>query len=258
MHVDKHGKESNMNIAIILAGGTGTRLGADIPKQYIQVNGKMILTYVISACLQAAEIDGIRIVCADMWRSDIEVDARKHVSEADWQRKFAGYSEPGDNRQLSILHALEDIETDIAAVHVAADTVHVMICDAARPHLTGQMIRNCFTTLPGHDGVMPVLPMKDTIYRSADGKVISGTLRREELFAGQAPEVFAYAPYYEACKALLPEKIYAINGSSEPAILAGMQIAMIPGDENNYKVTTQGDLERFREENGIEDANKTP
>ena len=104
-----------MNIAIILAGGTGTRLGADIPKQYIQVNDKMILTYVLSTCVQA-------------------------------------------------------------------------------------------------------------------------------------PEVFRFTPYYEACKALLPDDIYTINGSSEPAILAGMKIAMIPGDEKNYKITTQGDLERFRED----------
>ena len=70
----------DMNIAIILAGGTGTRLGADIPKQYIQVNDKMILTYVLSTCVQAPEIDGIRIVCADMWEDDIEADIRKHLT----------------------------------------------------------------------------------------------------------------------------------------------------------------------------------
>ena len=89
---------------------------------------------------------------------------------------------------------------------------------------------------------------RDTIYQSVDGKIITSTLRREELFAGQAPEVFRFTPYYEACKALLPDDIYTINGSSEPAILAGMKIAMIPGDEKNYKITTQGDLERFRED----------
>ncbi|MBO4953367.1 MAG: 2-C-methyl-D-erythritol 4-phosphate cytidylyltransferase [Lachnospiraceae bacterium] len=237
-----------MNIAIILAGGTGTRLGADIPKQYIQVNGKMILTYVLSTCVQAPEIDGIRIVCADMWENDIEADVRKHLTASTWKEKFMGYSEPGDNRQLSILHALEDIEEDIVAGHMASESINVMICDAARPNLMVQMIRDCFAALLENDGVMPALPMKDTIYRSEDGKIITSTLRREELFAGQAPEVFRFVPYYEACKALLPEKIYMINGSSEPAILAGMKIAMIPGDEKNYKITTQGDLERFREE----------
>lgn len=240
--------DRDMNIAIILAGGTGTRLGADIPKQYIQVNDKMILTYVLSTCVQAPEIDGIRIVCADMWEDDIEADVRKHLTASTWKEIFIGYSEPGDNRQLSIMHALEDIEEDIRTGRIVSEEVNVMICDAARPNLTVQMIRDCFAALPENDGVMPVLPMKDTIYQSADGKIISGTLRREELFAGQAPEVFRFTPYYEACKALLPDDIYTINGSSEPAILAGMKIAMIPGDERNYKITTQGDLERFREE----------
>ena len=160
-----------MNIAIILAGGTGTRLGADIPKQYIQVNDKMILTYVLSTCVQAPEIDGIRIVCADMWEDDIEADVRKHLTASIWKEIFIGYSEPGDNRQLSILHALEDIEENIRTGRIVSEDVNVMICDAARPNLTMQMISDCFAALPENDGVMPVLPMKDTIYQSVDGKL---------------------------------------------------------------------------------------
>ena len=173
-----------MNIAIILAGGTGTRLGADIPKQYIQVNDKMILTYVLSTCVQAPEIDGIRIVCADMWEDDIEADIRKHLTASTWKEIFMGYSAPGNNRQLSILHALEDIEEDIRTGRIVSEDVNVMICDAARPNLTMQIISDCFVALPGKDGVMPVLPMKDTIYRSADGKIITSTLRREECRTG--------------------------------------------------------------------------
>lgn len=53
--------------------------------------------------------------------------------------------------------------------------------------------------------------------------------------------------YYEANKALLPERILGINGSTEPAVLAGMDIAMIDGDEGNFKITTKQDLSRFQE-----------
>ena len=70
---------------------------------------------------------------------------------------------------------------------------------------------------------------------------------RGKVYAGQAPEVFLLGKYYEANRALLPDKILEINGSTEPAVMAGMDIVMIPGDERNFKITTAADLERFRE-----------
>ena len=124
----------------------------------------------------------------------------------------------------------------------------VIIHDAARPCLTKKLLQECICAAEGHDGVLPVLPMKDTVYYSEDGVHVSGLLQRSNVLAGQAPEVFRYGKYLEANQALLPEKILQVNGSTEPAVLAGMDIVTIPGDEKNYKVTTQEDLKRFRKE----------
>ena len=93
---------------------------------------------------------------------------------------------------------------------------------------------------------MPVLPMKDTVYTSLDGRKVTALLDRSTVYAGQAPEVFQIGRYFEANRKLLPEKILKINGSTEPAILDGMDIVMIPGEEGNFKITTGADLERFR------------
>ena len=74
---------------------------------------------------------------------------------------------------------------------------------------------------------------------------MSGLLDRSTVYAGQAPEVFQIGRYLKANRKLLPEQILTINGSTEPAILDGMDIAMIPGDEGTFKITTKGDLEWF-------------
>ena len=71
---------------------------------------------------------------------------------------------------------------------------------------------------------------------------------RSKIYAGQAPELFRLKPYHMANRSLMPSDIYKINGASEPAVMAGMKIAMIPGDERNTKVTSAGDLEKFVEE----------
>ena len=98
----------------------------------------------------------------------------------------------------------------------------------------------------GHDGVIPVLPMKDTVYASTDRHTITSLLDRGSIFAGQAPELFRVGSYYEAVMRLVPEQILSINGSTEPAVMAGLDIVMIPGDEANFKITTKEDLENFR------------
>ena len=139
------------------------------------------------------------------------------------------------------MNGLEDIRK------YAADSDYVLIHDAARPLLSAGQISDCIGAVSGgHDGALPVLPMKDTVYYSEDGVRVSSLLERSRIFAGQAPEIFALGKYYEANQRLLPERILQINGSTEPAIMAGMDIAMIPGDEGNYKITTMADLERFQ------------
>lgn len=223
----------DMNIALILSGGTGARFGAEIPKQYIECKGRMIISYCIETFQECEQIDAIWVVADEFWCSTIE-----KLSYS----KLKGFSEPGDTRQLSVLNGLEDIaewatEDDIIVIH-----------DAARPLVSKETIHALIEETKEHDGAIPVLPMKDTVYYSQDGVRISNLLERKCVYAGQAPESFHLGKYLDVNRKLLPDKIYTINGSTEPAILAGMDIAMIPGDERNLKITTPGDLARFMNE----------
>lgn len=249
-----------MVTALLLSGGTGTRMGVEKPKQYIEVGGRPIIAYCLQALLSHERIDAVQIVADEMWRKLIlecvdglcAAESCRDISgegapgtdgmlSAASRSKFRGFSAPGENRQLSILHGLEDIRK------YAADSDYVLIHDAARPLLSAALVTDCLNAAAAHEGALLVLPMKDTVYFSEDGERITSLLERNRIFAGQAPEAFLFGKYVEAVRALLPERIFKINGSTEPAVMAGMDIAMIPGDEGNFKITTMADLERFRE-----------
>jgi len=222
--------------ALLLSGGTGTRIGLDIPKQYVEVGGRPIISYSMERLFSHSGISAIQIVADSAWQGKIY----EWITAEGFEGKFKGFSSPGRNRQLSIFNGLRDIR------EYAEDNDLVFIHDAARPLLTEKQIEACMEGMDGYDGVLPVLPMRDTVYSSTDGKKITALLNRAEIYAGQAPEVFRLGVYYEANCRLLPEKILQINGSTEPAVMAGLHVAMIPGDEGNFKVTTKEDLERFR------------
>jgi len=235
-----------MNIALLLSGGVGSRLKSDVPKQYIRMKGKMLITYALETLIHSSYIDEVQIVAEYGWRKGIMEDCEKQGIRTE---KITGFAIPGVSRQASILNGLQNIirerngQTDIENME-ENDTV--LVHDAARPLLTIKQIEDCFTMLSeGHDGVMPVLPMKDTVYLSRDGNRVSELMNRKELFAGQAPELFKLKKYYHATMNLTLDRLNRIKGSTEPAIIAGMDIAIIPGDENNFKITTQADFERF-------------
>ena len=223
-----------MNIALLLSGGTGRRMGTDLPKQYISVYGKLIITRCLERLCRHPMIDAVQIVAAEEWRDVI-------LAECACTDKLRGFSAPGVNRQMSILNGLRDISQ-----YAGKDDV-VLVHDAARPLISEDLISACLTKIANHDGVMPVLPMTDTVYYSSDGKRVEQLLDRSRIYAGQAPEAFRLGRYLEANERLLPDGILSINGSTEPAVMAQLDIVMIPGDKNNLKITTQNDLNLYSE-----------
>ena len=237
-----------MNYAVLLSGGSGSRAGSDMPKQYKRVNGLMMVTGALATLAENDHIDRIVIAAAGEWHSEIIKDVKLAGIKED---KLMGFAGPGDTRQLSILNALTYIYDREGRNEASADADTVLVHDAARPYVSAQLITKCYEALPGYDGVMPVLPMKDTVYISGNGEVIEELIDRSTVYAGQAPELFKLGKYYDANLALMPDGIYKVNGASEPAVMAGMHIAMIPGDERNFKITTAGDLEKYMNENRV-------
>lgn len=222
-----------MNIALILSGGTGSRLGSSVPKQYLKVGDKMIVEYVLDIFNSVKSVYGIVIVCFNEWIQEIDT---KEINKPIY------FATPGETRQLSILSGLIEIKNRFG-VHVD----NIIIHDAARPLVSIDLIESCISSCEnGYDGAMPVLPVKDTIYLSNDGINITSLLERSQLFGGQAPEAFNFGKYLDAHYAISQEELIKINGSSELAFKQGMKIKLVPGDSRNFKITDMEDLERFK------------
>lgn len=219
-----------MTYALILSGGTGARMGLDMPKQYLEFRGKPIISYSLSTFDRHPIIDRITIVADRQWRGEID----KWIDEFG-VKKFAGYADPGETRQYSIINGLKEIER-------LGGADKVIIHDAARPLVSDKLITACLENLDGCDGVMPVLPAKDTFYLLDGQGMAAKLLPRALLAAGQAPEAFNYIKYFKANMSLSRDEILKINGSSELALKCGLKVKTVPGDERNIKITTPNDL----------------
>lgn len=225
-----------MNIAIILSGGIGSRMGADIPKQYMDVGGKPVIIYCIEQFARSGSIDSFIISLDEQWKKMVG----EHLSGLGIQCPVF-YSCPGETRQFTIYHALK-----CAIANGFKDDDIVVIHDAARPLVSVRLIDSCIHGCLEYDGALPVLPMKDTVYFSEDGVRLSGVPPRAMLFAGQAPEAFRLGKYWKAHEMTPCHEILAVNGSTELAYKAGMNVKIIAGDEMNFKITTPMDLQRFK------------
>ncbi len=223
-----------MNTAVILAGGVGSRMGVDRPKQYLVVENKPIIVYCLEIFEKHSNIDKIVIVVSDEWKDYVIENVEKYNIS-----KVCGYAPAGRTRQHSIYNGLKSTEEN------ASDTDVVIIHDAARPLVSDKIIDDCIVGAVEDDGAMPVISVKDTIYQSKDGKSIDKLLKRSELFAGQAPESFDFKKYLDIHNSVSDDEIAATAGSSEIAYRHGMKVRLVEGSERNFKITTIEDLETF-------------
>lgn len=219
-----------MTIGMILSGGSGSRLEQSMPKQYISIQGRPMVDYSLRTLHAHTLIDSIIIVADECWRRSIDYWISKYKIVKPYY-----YADPGKTRQLSILNGLRK------AAEYASDDDFVIIHDAARPLVSEELISRCINALRGHDGVMPVLPAKDTCYLLNSDRV-SKQLPRSLIAAGQAPEAYKFGCYYAAHLRTPYDEIIEINGSTEIAVKCGLDVVTVPGDERNIKITTPFDM----------------
>ena len=181
-------------------------------------------------------IDRVVYVVAKAWHSEVASWLELYSLKKDYS-----FAQPGNSRQGSIRNALEVVASDPPKDDI------VLIHDGVRPMVSDELIDACLDGINDADAVLPVLPLKDTVYSSNDGREVSNLLNRDSLFAGQAPESFKFSMYYEINRSATEQEIDQTRGSSEIAFRHGMKVGLIEGSEANFKITTRSDLERFEE-----------
>lgn len=223
-----------MNVAILLSGGIGARLGSSTPKQYLDIKGKPLFMYSVEKFDASNLVDAIVIVAAIEW-----MQFAKGVICNSTIHTNVFYANAGRNREESVFNGLKAIE------QFAKDDDIVLIHDAVRPMFSPSDIDNCIEECKTYDGAIPVVSVKDATYQSSNGKTITGLLDRDHLFAGQSPEGFRFGPFLSAHKQIGLEDFQQIHGSAEMAIKAGLTISTFSGSERNFKITTIEDLRLF-------------
>lgn len=226
-----------MVFAVILAGGVGSRMGAALPKQYIEVEGKPVLIHTLEKFQASVMVDRIAIVADKEWRDQI----RQWLSQYGIT-KFLDFADPGVNRQASVLSGL--VKCDDYSQDKKMDKV--VIHDAARALITPELIDKMLNTLTGDcQGCMAYLPLKDAIFFSEDGECVDQLVDRNKLFSAQTPECFYLHAFREVNARLTPLEMEQATGNYELAFKEGWKVCPVKGDENNFKLTTPGDMDRM-------------
>ncbi len=213
-------------VALIVAAGRGERVGSDLPKQYADVAGRPLLAWTLGAFHQHPAIDGVRIV--------IDPDRRSHYDDAIKGFDLAPPIHGGDSRQASVAAGLEALVDD------APD--NVLIHDAARPFVPGDLIQRVVDRLASDQAVLPGLAVSDTLKRCEGGLVVT-TEPRDGLWAAQTPQGFHFDAILQAHRQAQGK---ALTDDAAVAEAAGMTVRMVEGAVENAKITTPSDLERAR------------
>ncbi|WP_089994549.1 bifunctional 2-C-methyl-D-erythritol 4-phosphate cytidylyltransferase/2-C-methyl-D-erythritol 2,4-cyclodiphosphate synthase [Cognatiyoonia koreensis] len=206
-------------VAILVAAGKGERAGGNVPKQWQLLHGKTVLEHSLKSLSSSCQTTVVVLNENDLVRWNETGLAADIVVTG------------GETRDASVragLDALADHNPDYVLIH-----------DAARPLVSQTVIANVIAALDHHDGAAPAVPVVDALWTGQD-RIVTGTQDRTGLFRAQTPQGFRYAVIRDAHAA----HAGTAADDVEVARAAGLTVAIVPGDEDNIKITGPDDLAR--------------
>ncbi len=216
---------------IIVAAGAGSRMGeTGTPKQYQLLAGKPVLTHTIDAFAQSSEIHTVLPVIGEHHAGLFN---SLNINDPKLLAAVIG----GADRQSSVfngLKALKDEAPDIVLIH-----------DAARPFVTEELIRRTVEIAAQFGGALPALQVTDTLKKAKPDGSVDLTLDRTEHYLAQTPQAFQFAAIFQAHEAASTADT-SFTDDASIAEWAGLNVKIVAGDPNNFKITIPQDLERAK------------
>ncbi len=225
--------------AVILAGGTGQRVGLAIPKQLLKVAGKAVIEHTLTIFEQAESIDDIIVLMAPGYVSDVE----KIVAKAGL-KKVTKIIEGGDTRNETTERAIAALGEGLAE----GEDRNVLFHDAVRPLLSQRVISDCVSALSRYQAVDVAIPSADTIIvtrtHGEDGEFITDVPDRSRLRRGQTPQAFKLSTIRKAYEIAAGDPNFQATDDCSVVLryLPDVPIIVVAGDEYNMKVTQPVDV----------------
>ena len=218
-----------MIYAVLAAGGIGSRMGADKPKQYIEIGGKAIIAHTAETFLKCERINKVIVLCPADW-----VDYTREIFSETEVIVISG----GDTRNETLMKAIDYIEeTD----GLSEDT-YLVTHDAVRPFVTEEIINNNIEAMLRYGATGTVIPATDTIFQSVNGQIIDSIPDRSELYQAQTPQCFGALKLRELYRSLSDEEKDILTDGCKIYLLKGHDVHLVKGNVSNIKITYPHDL----------------
>lgn len=223
-----------MNIALLIAGGSGNRMGQDIPKQFMHVDNCPIIIHTMLAFQRHPDISAIAVVCLKGWETVLQSYANQfNVTKLKWI--FPG----GDTGMESIhngIYGLKDAGCDNEDL--------VLIHDAVRPLLNQDIISSNIAICKAYGYAITGIKCREAILESEDGFTTNTSIPRDKLIRTQTPQTFRLGNIIQVHEeAKLKGIVNSVASCTLVAEVGGRDMHIVPGSEKNIKITTVEDLE---------------
>lgn len=226
-----------MNVAVIIAGGTGSRMHMDIPKQFINIYDKPVIIYTLEGFQKHPEIDAIEVVCLDDWRDVLQRYAAQYgITKLKWVV-------PGGNSgQESIRNGVYHLEDKLSPDDIT------IIHDGIRPMVDSSVLSDVIRVCMLHGNGVTATLFTEQIFRAKDETTTTEYIPRDSVRKVATPQAYRYGILLEAYRRAFAEGIgiYGSAYTNTMMVDLGHTLHFAAGSDKNIKLTTKDDLELFK------------
>ena len=228
-----------MNVAIIIAGGSGNRMGQNIPKQFLNVYDKPVLVYTLQGFQNHPQIDAIELVCIDGWHEVVRAYAKQfNIDKLKWI--ITG----GSTAQESIRNGVFNLEDKCSSTDI------VVIHDGIRPLVDENVLTDVLNVCAKHGNAVTSLPYNEQIFvvDPKDSDTTTQFIPRETLRRVSTPQAYRFDKLAWAYHKAFDEEIgiYGSHYTNTMMVELGERLYFAAGSDKNIKLTTKDDLELFK------------